>query len=398
VTLLRAAVRERSTPRAVAICLYLAAFVAVGAASPYMPVYFESLGLRLDAIGLIAALAALCALFAAPTWGLLADQALGARLALVGATAIAALCALGVAVSAAAVVAAVIWIVYQLSFAGIAPVLDAYALDQVGEDQHRYARFRVWGSASFVVSTVAVGVLIQQTQIRALFIVLVGALVVAAALAALLPPRTHAHVERSFSGLGVVLRARPLMTFIGAVLVVWSASTMVNGFYSIYLVSLNTPTSLVGSAWALGAVVEVPMMIAFPMLARRFGVNRLLVVGAVCLLLRALVVVFATDPLIVVAAMALHGAGFALMLVGGVTYVAARAPRGSAATAQGVLAGAAFGLAQAIGPGVAGVVAGASSIHAMFSFAAVVSAVGVVGLALAVTLAARPVPMATNAS
>jgi hypothetical protein len=55
-------------------------------------------------------------------------------------------------------------------------------------------------------------------------------------------------------------------------------------------------------------------------------------------------------------------------------------------------------LAQAIGPGVAGVVAGASSIHAMFSFAAVVSAVGVVGLALAVTLAARPVPMATNAS
>ena len=87
--------------------------------------------------------------------------------------------------------------------------------------------------------------------------------------------------------------------------------------------------------------------------------------------------------------MALHGAGFALLLVGGVTYVAARAPSGSAATAQGVLAGVVFGLAQAIGPGIAGLIAGAASIHSMFTFAAIASAVGLVAVGLAVSSGAR---------
>ncbi len=391
-TILPAVVRARSTPRLIAIGLYVFAFAAVGATAPYMPVYFEQLGLPLDVIGLIAALAALCALIAAPSWGVLADQAFGVRAALVGAASIAALCALAMALSSAAFVAAMIWILYWLAFAGISPVLDAYTLDQVGANRHRYARFRVWGSASFVVSAVVVGVLIEKTQTSALFIVLVGSLIACAVLSALVPPRTRAHVanpERQLSGLRVVLRTPVLMAFVGAALVVFSASTMVNGFYSIYLVSLNAPTVLVGSAWALGAIVEVPLMLAFPLLAARFGVSRLLVVGALCLLLRALVVAIATDPLIVVAAMALHGAGFALMLVGGVTYVAARAPHGSAATAQGVLSGVVFGLAQAIGPGVAGVIAGATSLHTMFVVAAAASTLGVVAVALAVGWFAR---------
>ncbi len=396
-TILPAIVRQRSTPRLIAIGLYVFAFVAVGATAPYMPVYFESIGLPLDAIGLVAALAALCSLIAAPAWGVLADQALGARAALVIAAIIAAICALGVALADTAVVAVLIWITYWLAFAGIAPVLDAFALDQVGN--HGYSRLRVWGSASFVVAAVVVGVLIEQTQIRSLFVVLIFSLLAATVLAALLPARTKvrsASTERRLSGLRVVLRTPVLMAFVGAALVVFSASTMINGFYSIYLVSLNAPTALVGSAWALGAIVEVPLMVAFPLLSARFGVSRLLVVGAVCLLLRALVVVVATDPLIVVAAMALHGAGFALMLVGGVTYVAARASHGSAATAQGVLAGVVFGLAQAIGPGIAGVIAGATSIQAMFGVAAVASALGVAAVALAVGwYSRRPAPELT---
>jgi MFS transporter, PPP family, 3-phenylpropionic acid transporter len=389
VTILPAVVRERSTPRLIAIGLYVFAFAAVGAYTPYLPVYFSELGLPLDAIGLVAALAALCALIAAPVWGVLADQVIGARTALVAAAALGALCAMGVGFTTVAVLAAIIAVLYQLAFAGVAPVLDAYALDQVGDDQHRYSRLRVWGSASFVVSVVAVGVLVQQTEIRAMFVVLVGCLVAAAVVASLVPARTSAHAQRNLSGLGVVLRTRVLMTFVGAALVVWSASTMVNGFYSIYLISLNAPAGLVGSAWALGALVEVPLMIVFPALAARLGVGRLVVVGAGFLLLRAIVVVVFADPMVVVAAMALHGAGFALLLVGGVTYVASRAPTGSAATAQGVLAGVVFGLAQAIGPGVAGFIAGATSIHAMFTFAAVASALGLVAVGVAVSSGAR---------
>jgi PPP family 3-phenylpropionic acid transporter len=382
-------VRRRPTPRFVAVGLYIAAFAAVGAVLPYIPVYFQSLGLPLDAIGLVSAVAALCGLVAAPTWGVIADQALGARGALTGAALVASIAAIGVAAAPVAVVAVLAWILYQLSFAGVSPVLDAFALDQVGADQHRYASFRVWGSASFVVAVVSVGFLIQQAGLNSMFVALLGCLGACVLLALLVPADSRARAHRSMSGLRTVLGMRSLMLFIGAVLIVWSASSMINGFYSIYLTALGTPAGLIGSAWALGAVVEVPVMLAFPALAVRFGVSRLVIFGAACLLLRALVVIFATDPLIVVATMALHGLGYALLLVGGVTYVAARAPRGSAATAQGVLAGVVFGLSSAIGPGIAGLIAGATTINTMFVFAAIASAVGVAAVALALASARR---------
>ena len=372
-----------------AIGLYIAAFAAVGAVLPYIPVYFESLGLPLGAIGLVTALAALCGLIAAPTWGVIADQGVGARGALVSAALLASAAAFVVAAAPVAIIAVLAWIVYQASFAGVSPVLDAFALDQVGANQHRYARFRVWGSASFVVSVIAVGYLIQQTQLHQMFVVLLACLAACVLLALLVPAKTAGPARRSLSGLRTVLRTKPLMAFIGAVLVVWSASSMINGFYSIYLTALGTPAGLIGSAWALGAVVEVPVMLAFPAMAGRFGVNRLLVFGAACLLLRAVIVVVATDPLLVVGTMALHGLGYALVLVGGVTYVASKAPLGSAATAQGVLAGVVFGLSSAIGPGIAGVIAGATSVHSMFTVAAAASALGVVAVALAVGWYAR---------
>lgn len=387
-------VRRHSTPRAIGIALYVSVFAAIGAAPPYLPIYYESLGLSLGAIGLLAAVAAICGLLAAPAWGMAADQA-GSRAVLVAASLGSVVCATGLAFATQPAVAALMAVLYALSFAGIGPVLDAYALLLVAEKQHRYARLRVWGSASFVVSTVAVGIVIGQTELRSLFIVLVGALLVTVALSVLLPTRARGRPpgrpQRPLSGLRAVLRSSTLMWFVVAALVAWSASTMVNGFLSIYMVSLGAPAAVVGSAWALGALVEVPTMIAFPIIAARFGVARLVVLGAGLLLMRVVVLVLTSDARVVTLSMALHGAGYALLLVGGVTYVARRAPAGSGATAQGVLSGVVFGLAQAIGPGVAGLIAGSTSIQTMFWFAMAASVAGVVAVYLAVTRARDPV-------
>jgi MFS transporter, PPP family, 3-phenylpropionic acid transporter len=391
VTVLISVVRHHSTPRSIGIALYVSVFAAIGAAPPYLPLYYESLGLSLGAIGLLAAVAAISGLLAAPAWGVAADQVVGSRAVLVAASLASAGCAIGLALANQPSVAILMAVLYALSFAGIGPVLDAYALLLVAENQHRYARLRVWGSASFVVSTVAVGILIGQTELRSLFIVLVGALLVTVAVSALLPVRAHIRPQRRLSGLRAVLRNSNVVTFVAAALVAWSASTMVNGFLSIYLTSLQAPAALVGSAWALGAVVEVPTMIAFPALAARFGLERLIVLGAGLLLLRVVVLVLTAEPLVVILSMALHGGGYALLLVGGVTYVARHAPAGSGATAQGVLSGVVFGLAQAIGPGVAGLIAGATSIQTMFWFAMGASAVGVVVVYAALARAHNPV-------
>jgi PPP family 3-phenylpropionic acid transporter len=365
-------------------------FAAVGAAAPYLPVYYRSLGLTLDAIGLLAAVAALSALAAAPAWGLLADRFHRSRLVLPAACIAAAACAAALGLTSAPVVAALFAVLYALTFAGIGPILDARALETVADDQHRYGRLRVWGSASFVISTIVVGALIQATNVRSMFIVVVGALAATAIVAVGLRSLGSGKTMPRLTGLEAVLRNRLVMSFVAAVLVVWSASTAINGFLSIYLVDIGASETLVGMAWALGAAVEIPIMIAFPMLARRAGVGRLVLVGAGLLLLRAVAISVVRDPVLVVLTMALHGGGFALVLVGGVTYVARHAPRGAAATAQGVLSGVVFGLGPAIGPGIGGAIARELDLPGLFVVAAFASLAGLVGLIWAVGLRSDP--------
>lgn len=153
----------------------------------------------------------------------------------------------------------------------------------------------------------------------------------------------------------------------------------INAFFSIHLLSIGAPGELVGSAWALGAMVEVPIMWAHPALSARFGARRLLVAGAAAFALRALVLPLLTHPVAAALTMLVHGAGFGLMLVGGVTYVSRHAPPGTAATAQGLLTAVVYSLSMIVGPGLGGLAANAWGLPAMFGISA---AVGVGAVAL----------------
>ena len=366
--------------RAAMVSLY----VAVGAFYPFIPVYYQSLGIGLDGIGLLGALSAGAAALGAPLWGAAADHFRSPR-------AVMPVAAAGAAVSAAllAVVSPVLPLVIAVAalalfMAGVAPILDARALEVAGGDRNRYSLLRVWGSGSFIVSVLLVGWLIDQTQITAMFAVLAGALFVTGLIG--LAFRGQAGVATAaphLAGIGAVLRSPVLGPFLLAILLVWSSNMAINAFFSIHLVDIGAESALVGAAWAIGALVEIPVMLGYPWLGGRFGVERLLLVGASAFLLRAIGVLVLRDPLLVTATMAMHGVGFALVLVGGVVYVSRHAPPRSAATAQGVLGATVFGVAAILGPGLGGQLAGWLGLEGMFTVATMGCGLAVLALAWA---------------
>ena len=132
-----------------------------------------------------------------------------------------------------------------------------------------------------------------------------------------------------------------------------------SAFYSIQLVALGGSTGLVGITWSFGAVIEVPLMYAFPRLGARFGTERLVVVGALA---------FAAPGRPRVDRHRSGGAGPDRpargarvrpdVFVGGVTVLAARLPMSLGGTAQGLFSASA-GLATIIGSVVGGTIAGA---------------------------------------
>ena len=359
---------------------YATLFGAIGASFPYLPVYYRSVGLSLGEIGLLGSLAAAVGLVGAPLWGTLADRYPTSRLIMPAAATLAAFAALGLALARQPIAIAGAVIATSVAMAGLAPILDARALETVRGDHDRYGRLRVWGSIGFVVVVWVTGFLVERTGIASLFGVYVPLLAITAVVAIALrgAGRTMPPLPR-LSGIGLVLRHGPLRSFLLAAFAVWSASMAINAFLSIHLLDIGAPGELVGSAWALGAMVEVPIMWAYPALAARFGSRRLLVAGAAAFALRALALPLLAHPVLAALTMLLHGAGFGLLLVGGVTHVSRHAPPGTAATAQGVLTAVVFSLAMIVGPGLGGLAASAWGLPVMFGIAA---AIGVAGVAL----------------
>jgi MFS family permease len=168
----------------------------------------------------------------------------------------------------------------------------------------------------------------------------------------------------------------------------------VNSFYSIQLLSLGGSPQLVGVVWAVGAAVEVPVMFGHRRLAARIGPGRVLLLGALAYAVRAMLATLAPSAAWLVAISPLEGIGYGLLFPASVAFVATRAPVGLSATAQGVLS-ATIGLSAILGAALGGILAGASSITALFAVAAAGGVVGGVMLALA---ARAPAPEGAEAA
>jgi len=381
------------TPRIAARLGYVALYAAVGASFPYFSVFYQERGLPLSTIGLLVALAAGAGLLAAPIWGALADRFAGTRGVLLAASLLAASGAVALALARGPVQMAIAVGLMSLAFAGIGPTLDARALETVEGNRDRWARMRALGSGAFIATVALTGALIERSGATSMFVVYVLALLAVAVVTLPLRGRTGGVRLPRLSGIGIVLRHPPLARFLLAALLVWSASMSINWYFSIHLLALGAPGELVGSAWAIGAVVEIPIMSTYPWLVARFGSERLIVAGAAAFALRALLLMVVTDPPLAAATMAIHGVGFALVLVGGVTYVARHAPPATAATAQGLLSATVFSVALMIGPSVGSWVAGAASVQAMFGVALAGSLLGIPAVWLATRETQRVIPI-----
>ena len=355
---------------------YLVYFAAIGAAFPYLPVFYRDIGLGFEQIGVLTAIQAAIQLLLAPVWGGLADRFPHTRLTLPLAAVVATVGAIILFLAADFVGVLAGSLILYAGISGIAPTLDARTLETLGSGgQSRYGEVRAFGSLAFVLATLAVGFVLDAEGARSLFWVYIPFLIATVAVTATIPRRGTAHSVNLMRGAGEFLSTSGVALFLLGFTVVWSSLAAVTAFYSIQIVALGGSTGLVGVAWAFGALIEVPLMYAFPRIARRFGTERLVVLGTLAFALRAVLSALAVDPAALVLIAPLEGLGFACAFVGGVTVVGARAPAGLQGTAQGLFAASA-GLATIIGSVAGGAIAGALSIPGLFLVCAAVSLVG----------------------
>jgi PPP family 3-phenylpropionic acid transporter len=377
---------------------YVVYFAAIGAAYPYLPVFYRDLGLTFEEIGILTAIQAATQLALGPVWGGLVDRfpRVGLTLPLAAAVAAAGGFILFLATDFSSSLAGSMLLFAGL--AGIGPTLDARTLETLGPaGRDRFGQVRAFGSLAFVIVALLVGLLLEAQGSRSLFWIYLPCLIGTVLVTATIRRRG---TNRSISlrhGAGQILGAPGMLVFFGGFTIVWTSLTAMNAFYSIQVVALGGSTALVGITWAFGAIIEVPLMYAFPRLGARFGTERLLVLGALVFSLRGVLGAVAVDPIMLVLIAPLEGFGFACAFVGGVTVLAARLPTSLGGTAQGLFSASA-GLATIIGSVLGGTIAGAVGIPGMFAACALIGLVGTIVVAYAVLGSESRIGPAVDAS
>jgi PPP family 3-phenylpropionic acid transporter len=375
--------------------VYALLFGAQGAYLPYIPIYLASTGLDLGTVGALIALFAAVSLIAAPSWGALADGIGDVRGPVLVAGVLSGGAVLLLAVAVGPLALALATALLAATFAGIIPMVDSQTVRLVGH-RDRFGLARAPGSAAFVVVAFATGVVLARTGPGGMFLVY-GPLVLLTGLGAWvllrLPARAASATtgtgrrssagaaDRALAGLSPgtilgVLRTPRLGVFFVAAVVVWTSHAALQGFISLRVKELGGDATAIAATWSLGAVIEVFLMSGFPGLARRFGAERLIVIGAFAFAIRALICALVDAPLPIVLASAFGGVGFSFFYVGTVTWVAGSVGRGVQATAQGIFSGTSNSVGAIVGSVVGGAIGGAFGLPALFGLAAAGYAVG----------------------
>lgn len=375
-------------PRARSALAYAAVFAAAGAFIPYLPLYYRSLGFGLGELGGILALGSLVGLAASPAWGALSDRRRGSPLVLLAATvtALAGTGLLALSAERLAVIAGAA--VLGAGMAGLAPILDARALETAGANRSGYGPLRAWGSVSYIVAALGTGQLVEASGPRALFAVLAITLVATGLVGlSLKPPTGRASLgtsARPIRDAGRLFGPSGLGIFLLGAFLSWLGMAAVLSFTPVRFGELGAGAGIVGLGGAIAAGIEVPIMLRFPMLAARFGSQRLLVAGAMFIAARSVVAALATSPEMLLGASIFGGVGFALFFVGGVTYVSEHVPHALAATAQGIFQGVGNSLSNVVAAAAGGSIAAVAGIDGLFACAAGLGVVGAVIIAIAV--------------
>jgi PPP family 3-phenylpropionic acid transporter len=382
--------RSSSTPSILAgpwrlKLFYLSFFLGSGVYFPYLGLYYHAINLSAAQIGLLASLSPVASVLLQPLWGVLSDRYHLRRQLLIVCLLCSAVLAPIVALAHAFVPLLLLILALSVALSPVSPLADATTLEWLRRHGGSYGAVRIYGSLSFLLTSLAVGSFYTGTRISWLF-PLYGAFLFLTFLVSFALPGQEDTVQITGNneGVGALLSDRAIVVFLLLACLGYSTYAAYNTFLALYLKGLGAGTTAVGLAWGLGTLSELPVMAFAGRAIARLGVKPLLLFGFGVACLRWTAYGLLHDYRVAVFVSALHGFCFATYYVAGVTYVDTHVPARLRATGQAMFNAATFGLGSILGANLFGSLYDRFQAHAMFLVAGAICLLAVVGIAVLV--------------
>lgn len=274
---------------------YFFYYAFVGMFSPYWSLYLKSIHFDAIEISILMSISPVMRMLAPNIWGWLADHT-GQRLLVVQvAASLSALFYLGVFATTSFWGLFLVLSLMSFFWSASMPLVEATTLSYLGKNTAHYGRIRSWGSIGFIVAVVGLGYAFDYIAIAWLLwaglVCEVGILIFARQI-----PKTEvlAHHTDHHPIKRIVLQPRVRALF-GACFLMSVAHGPYYTFFSIYLVEHGYAKSVVGGLWALGVICEIGVFFVMPVLVRRFGFTRILLVSFGAAVLRFMLIGWTVD-------------------------------------------------------------------------------------------------------
>lgn len=338
---------------------YLCFYGAGAALSPYLALYYQSLNMGGEQIGILRAIPSILTMLVAPVWAGVADATHSHKRLLVLAVAGTLAAAVGMYLSRSFWTLVPIVVLYALFSAPTMSLVDSSVMSMLQGERARYGRLRLWGAVGWGLSGPLVGVLVDRFSLSWAFYVYY-VLLGLALLVALGLPMQMAKLRTSYwSGFGQLARNRGWLLFLVTMLIFTAGRSALDSFLFLHLGDIGVSTSLMGVSLAVASVSELPVYFWSDRLLHRLGPRRLLLISMVATVVMLLGVGWMRTPWLILVIQLLHGPSFSAMWVSSVSLVAEMAPEGLGATAQGIFGSVSMG----IGSGIASLLGGILYAH-----------------------------------
>lgn len=357
---------------------YFCYLAALGAFSPYFPLWLDHQGLSAVAISAMMSLWYGTRVVSPSAWGhLVLRSARPIRWLRLGA-ALTLLAFAGFLWPSAPLPAlVVVMAAFSFFYNAIMPQFEAVTLSHLAEAPQRYGRIRLWGSVGFLITASALGPLFDRIGIGWLPWVMLPmfALLLATSFANQYGPAHRDDGPRE--SLVDSLRRPGVAALIGAGFLMQVAHGPYYVFFSLHLAESGYSKGALGAFWAIGVGAEIAMFWFAARLLERHGAVRLM-----RLCMGAAVLRFVATALVPGSALALsvaqlgHALTFGLFHAAGMQRTARLFPGRLLGQGQGLLYGLSSGVGGVTGALLAGQFWGVGGGRAAFLFAAAAAAAG----------------------
>ncbi|MBF8982884.1 MFS transporter [Lutibacter sp. B2] len=337
----------------------------------FIPIMLKTKGFSQTKIGLLLSLAPIIAIISMPIWGNITDRAENKNSVLKFIIICATICMLVFGRLDQHMYLFIAYGIFSFFNSSAISLGDTITLECLEKRKGNFGIIRLGGTVGYGVMAIIAGKLADYNQsyvFVAYAILIIGTLITMRKI-----PKIKGHRRNGQNGsMKDIFKHKNLVIMMIFNLLIFITICFYNSFYSIYYSSLTENKTLLGIAYSIAALSEIPFLLKANDIIKKIGIYKLMISAFLVTSIRWILIGFNHNPYFALALQALHGWGFIVFMYVIVLYTYNNVPKELKTAGQSVAGVLGIsGVASIIGNQVGGYLADLTNIHTVFIYSGI---------------------------